>query len=86
MLGGILNSRHSASTSCTSRRTCAGVKALQELEDQTRAVLNGQDPVCNIFPHQIAFNCIPQIPQSAAFEDDGYSTEEIKMIKETKKK
>jgi len=63
----------------------AGVNALKELEDQTRAVLEGKDPVCQIFPHQIAFNCIPQIPQSAAFEDDGYSTEEIKMIKETKK-
>ncbi len=63
----------------------AGVKALKELDDQTRAVLAGKKPVCTIFPHQIAFNCIPQIPQSAAFEDDGYSTEEIKMINETKK-
>ncbi len=63
----------------------AGVNALKELDDQTRAVLEGKDPVCQIFPHQIAFNCIPQIPQSAAFEADGYSTEEIKMIKETKK-
>ncbi len=63
----------------------AGINALKELEDQTRAVLEGRDPVCQIFPHQIAFNCIPQIPQSDAFEDDGYSTEEIKMIKETQK-
>lgn len=63
----------------------AGVNALKELDDQTRAVLEGKDPICQIFPHQIAFNCIPQIPQSAAFEADGYSTEEIKMIKETKK-
>ncbi len=63
----------------------AGVKALKELDDQTRAVLGGQEPICDIFPYPIAFNCIPQIPQSAAFEDDGYSTEEIKMIKETKK-
>jgi len=63
----------------------AGVKALKELDDQTRAVMAGEKPVCDIFPYPIAFNCIPQIPQSAAFEDDGYSTEEIKMIKETKK-
>ncbi|MBI3736094.1 aspartate-semialdehyde dehydrogenase [Candidatus Sumerlaeota bacterium] len=63
----------------------AGIKALKELEDQSRAVLEGREPVCEIFPYQIAFNCIPQIPQSAAFESDGYSTEEIKMIKETKK-
>jgi aspartate-semialdehyde dehydrogenase len=63
----------------------AGIKALKELEDQTRAVLDGRDPVCQVFPHQIAFNCIPQIPQSDAFAEDGYSTEEIKMIKETQK-
>jgi len=63
----------------------AGVKALDELDNQTRAILAGQEPVCQIFPYPIAFNCIPQIPQSAAFESDGYSTEEIKMIKETKK-
>ncbi len=63
----------------------AGVKALEELDAQTRAVLDGKQPINQLFPHQIAFNCIPQIPQSAAFEDDGYSTEEIKMIKETKK-
>jgi aspartate-semialdehyde dehydrogenase len=63
----------------------AGVKALGELDEQTRAVLDGRAATCNIFPHQIAFNCLPQIPQSDAFADDGYSTEEIKMIKETKK-
>jgi aspartate-semialdehyde dehydrogenase len=63
----------------------AGIRALEELEAQTRAALEGREPECNVFPHQIAFNCLPQIPQRDAFGPDGYSTEETKMINETKK-
>ena len=63
----------------------AGVKALQEMNDQTRAILEGREPVCDIFPYPIAFNCIPQIPGSDAFEANGYTTEEMKMVNETKK-
>ncbi|MFA6241082.1 MAG: aspartate-semialdehyde dehydrogenase [Candidatus Hydrogenedentales bacterium] len=63
----------------------AGIKALDELYAQTRAVLEGKEPVNSIFPHQIAFNCIPQIPQSDAFGDNGYTSEEMKMVNETKK-
>ncbi len=63
----------------------AGIKALDELYAQTRAVLAGEEPVCNVFPHPIAFNCIPQIPQSDAFVENGYTSEEMKMVNETKK-
>ncbi|MDP7638709.1 MAG: aspartate-semialdehyde dehydrogenase [Candidatus Hydrogenedentes bacterium] len=63
----------------------AGKDALDELAAQTRAVLDGETPKGEVFPHPIAFNCIPQIPQSNAFADNGYTTEEIKMIDETKK-
>ncbi len=63
----------------------AGIKALDELMDQTQAVLEGRKPDNVLFPHQIAFNCIPQIPQSDAFAANGYTTEEMKMINETKK-
>ena len=63
----------------------AGVKALQELMDQTKAMLEGKDPVCSVFPYPIAFNCIPQIPQSDAFAENGYTTEEMKMVNETQK-
>jgi aspartate-semialdehyde dehydrogenase len=38
-----------------------------------------------IFPRQIAFNAIPQIPQKDAFLPTGYTVEETKMIEETKK-
>ena len=63
----------------------AGIKALNEMEEQARAILNGQEPVCKIFPYPIAFNCIPQIPQSDAFTENGYTSEEMKMVLETKK-
>ena len=64
----------------------AGSAALDELYAQSRAVLEGSDDlVCEQFPYPIAFNCIPQIPGSNAFEDNGYTTEEMKMINETKK-
>jgi aspartate-semialdehyde dehydrogenase len=63
----------------------AGSAAIGELMEQTQAVLNGQAAQPKIFPHQIAFNCIPQIPQSDAFTDNGYTSEEMKMVNETKK-
>lgn len=63
----------------------AGVKALAEMRDQITAVLEGREPECRLFPHPIAFNCIPQIPQSDAFTENGYTSEEMKMVNETKK-
>jgi aspartate-semialdehyde dehydrogenase len=63
----------------------AGKKAVDELEAQTRAILEGREAKCAVFPYPIAFNCIPQIPQSHAFVENGYSVEEIKMVNETKK-
>ena len=63
----------------------AGIKALKELEDQTKAILAGEEPQCEVFPYPIAFNCIPQIPQSDAFTDNGYTSEEMKMVNETQK-
>jgi len=63
----------------------AGVNALKEMEEQTRAILEGREPQCDIFPHPIAFNCIPQIPGGDAFQDNGYTSEEMKMVNETKK-
>jgi aspartate-semialdehyde dehydrogenase len=63
----------------------AGAKALDEMYQQTKDVLEGKSPTCSLFPHPIAFNCIPQIPQSDAFGDNGYTSEEMKMVNETKK-
>lgn len=61
----------------------AGKKAMDELFYQTTGVINSNvDIYPEKFPVQIAFNCIPQID---VFSDDGYTKEEIKMIKETQK-
>jgi aspartate-semialdehyde dehydrogenase len=63
----------------------AGWNAIEELRKETEAVLAGSLYTRKIFPHQIAFNCIPQIPQRDAFLETGYTMEETKMIKETQK-
>jgi aspartate-semialdehyde dehydrogenase len=60
----------------------AGKRAMDELIQQTRALLTGDDVVVQKFPHQIAFNCLPHID---VFLDNGYTKEEMKMVQETKK-
>ena len=59
-----------------------GKKAVDELFDQTRAILNFQEIENKVYPHQIAFNCLPHID---VFLDNGYSKEEVKMVNETRK-
>jgi aspartate-semialdehyde dehydrogenase len=64
----------------------AGLKASDELRKETEYVLSNEGEYDrSIFPHQIAFNVLPQIPQSDAFLQNGYTSEEMKMIDETKK-
>lgn len=60
----------------------AGKEAIMELEDHARASLSGATPDPSVFPHEIAFNVIPQID---VFTENGYTKEEMKMINETKK-
>jgi aspartate-semialdehyde dehydrogenase len=59
-----------------------GQKAITELETQVRQLFNGIDAEAKVYPHQIAFNCLPQID---VFSVGDYTFEEIKMIKETAK-
>lgn len=64
----------------------AGLKAIDELQKETASILSGKEGFKrNLFPHQIAFNVLPQIPQSNAFLSNGYTSEEMKMVDETKK-
>lgn len=67
----------------------AGAKAIEEMKRQSREVLAGNESNPDILPvgalpvkHQIAFNAIPQIDK---FLDNGFTNEEMKMIRETKK-
>ncbi|MBS2969036.1 aspartate-semialdehyde dehydrogenase [Metabacillus sp. KIGAM252] len=67
----------------------AGAAAINELNDQTRAILDGTEYTPSVLPvkgdkkhYQIAYNAIPQIDK---FQENGYTFEEMKMINETKK-
>lgn len=57
--------------------TGTGVKAVQQLNDE-RAGKEGE----KAYPYQIDLNVIPQID---VFQENGYTKEEMKMIKETNK-
>jgi aspartate-semialdehyde dehydrogenase len=59
-----------------------GKKAIDELFDQTRAMINFLDYETRVYPHRIAFNCLPHID---IFLDNGYTKEEMKMVNETRK-
>ena len=59
-----------------------GAKAIDELRVQTGELLNGRPIKTEVYPHRIAFNCLPQID---SFCDNGYTKEEMKMVNETAK-
>jgi len=60
----------------------AGSEALDEMQQQVSDLFAGKEIKNEVFPHQIAFNCIPHID---VFFEDGFSKEEMKMILETRK-
>ena len=60
----------------------AGAAAMDELQQQYRELLNGEPVTVSKFPHQLAYNVIPQID---VFTDNGYTKEEMKMFNETQK-
>jgi aspartate-semialdehyde dehydrogenase len=67
----------------------AGAAAVDELHEQTKAILEGKEFTPSVLPvksdkkhYQIAFNAVPQIDK---FQDNGFTFEEMKMINETKK-
>ena len=61
-----------------------GKSAVDELHTQTKAIANGeQPPAPSVYPHQIAYNVLPQVEK---FKDgDDYTTEERKVMAETRK-
>ena len=60
----------------------AGAMAMAELESQTRSILNGETPKTEAFPYPLAFNLFPH---NTPLNEQGYCTEEMKMINETRK-
>ncbi|MEW6219520.1 MAG: aspartate-semialdehyde dehydrogenase [Thermodesulfobacteriota bacterium] len=59
-----------------------GAKAIEELDRQVRAYAAGKPMEAQVYPYQIAFNCLPHID---VFLDNGYTKEEMKMVHETRK-
>ena len=57
----------------------AGARAIEELREQVKSVAAGREIHKEIFPHQIAFNVIPQVD---SFLETGYTKEEMKMQNE----
>jgi aspartate-semialdehyde dehydrogenase len=60
----------------------SGAKAIAELQEQVKSYVAGETISNNVYPHQIAFNCLPHID---TFLDNGYTKEEMKMVNETHK-
>ena len=60
----------------------AGAKAIRELSLQSQSYFSGASTSAEVFPHQIAFNVIPQVD---AFLADGYTKEEMKFLNESRK-
>ena len=59
-----------------------GKEAIEELAQQTKALLNFEKVEASVYPKQIAFNALPHID---VFQDNGYTKEEMKMVWETQK-
>ncbi len=59
-----------------------GSAAIDELTIQSKQILGAQNVVPHVYPHQIAFNVLPQID---VFLDNAYTKEEWKMVEETRK-
>lgn len=59
-----------------------GKEAMEELLESCRALLGFKEPQPKVYPHQIAFNCLPHIDD---FLPSGYTKEEMKLADETRK-
>ena len=60
----------------------SGARAIAELRAQVEALATGKPIEAEVYPHQIAFNVLPQVD---SFLDDGYTKEEMKMQNETRR-
>jgi aspartate-semialdehyde dehydrogenase len=59
-----------------------GGKAIRELESQVRSHVSGEPKAVAVYPHQIAFNALPQVD---VFLPNGYTKEEMKLVNESRK-
>ncbi len=59
-----------------------GKEAIEELKLQSESILKGEEVKISAYPHQIAYNLLPHI---GSFNENGYTSEEMKMLGETRK-
>jgi aspartate-semialdehyde dehydrogenase len=60
----------------------AGMRAMEEVKAQAKAILAGETPPTECFPYPLAFNLFPH---NTPMNEQGYCEEEMKMINETRK-
>ncbi len=60
----------------------SGAKGIEELKRQAGQIVRGEEVTLSTYPHQIAFNVLPQVD---SFMDNGYTKEEMKMENEGRK-
>jgi aspartate-semialdehyde dehydrogenase len=60
----------------------SGAKGIEELTRQSEQIVKGEEVTLSTYPHQIAFNVLPQVD---SFMDTGYTKEEMKMENEGRK-
>jgi aspartate-semialdehyde dehydrogenase len=60
----------------------AGARAMEEMKTQAKAILEGETPKAEIFPYPLAFNLFPH---NSPLNEQGYCSEEMKMVNETRK-
>ena len=59
-----------------------GKEAIAELKNQSASIAKGEEFEIKVYPYQIAYNALPHI---GSFTENGYTTEEMKMLDETRK-
>ena len=60
----------------------AGLQGTSDLENGIKRMIEGKEYTCECFPYPIAGNCIPQI---GSVKEKGYTSEELKLLYETRK-
>jgi len=59
-----------------------GKEAIEELKNQAASIASGKEYEIKAYPYQIAYNALPHI---GSFKENGYTSEEMKMLDETRK-
>jgi len=59
-----------------------GKEAIEELKNQAASIAKGEEFEIKAYPYQIAYNALPHI---GSFKENGYTSEEMKMLDETRK-